>query len=244
MTYKNNIPQSTDFISQSQIDFVGNFATVNQIYGVSTDPNESVGDHISLTENNASIIGGHKKTSLVKQASDPSVSSGELAVYSKGSTPEIYYLRSTDASANKLTGRGGISIGGLVLRAYVLFDAKGNVISDRTIDNNGNPVETPIAFNIKKTGNTYNIIQNTPNFADWTVQFANNIPDVNYLWVIQGIPVVSAPGYTVSFGIKNNSTLSQSSINIAGYTTVPGIGGQVLRDTGVVRYMLQIYTVG
>jgi hypothetical protein len=236
MAYKPGIPLSTDYISQSQIDFINNFDTVNKTYGLSVDPNQNVGDHVSLTETNEDLIGKHKKTTLIKQASDPTVGASELALYSKGTTPDLYYLRSTDASANRLTSGGAVSIAGLVLRAYVLFDFNGKIISNSYVDSEGTKTEVPVKFNIAS-------VSEPAEFADWTVTFTDSMVTSNYFWVAQGMGAPKSPIAAITyFQVKNGayaSSVTPTSIKLSAYLKSGALASKLL----VPRILLQVYTV-
>ena len=143
--YSPNIPQPTDVLAYSQLDMLNNFKEINNQYGLNGDSNLNVGDHVELNETQDDRIGLHKKTTLVVQGSDPSLSATESAMFCKNVTQsELFYKRFGDASASQLTGQGRLSNNGLVLRALVCFDGTGKIIDTERVDQSGNPVNVPI----------------------------------------------------------------------------------------------------
>jgi len=204
MVYRANIPQSTDFISTSQINLINNFESVNDIYGKTPIENENVGDHVPLTTAQEDERGGHKKTTLIEQSSDSTTLVDELGLYSKDNSDitELYYREESDGTVNQVTDQGGIIVGGLVLRAYVLFDLNGNIIEVERLDEEDEKIQVPVSFNIRS------IVLNTPpfqgvvNFTDYTINFTNSLPTADYMWILQSFndnvftqltnPVVSA----------------------------------------------------
>lgn len=238
MGYKPGIPLSTDYIAQSQQDFINNFETVNKTYGLSVTPTENVGDHVALTETSEELIGKHKKTTLIKQAADPTVAASECALYSKGTPPNIYYRRDGDASGNQLTSNGRISVGGLILRAYVLFDWQGNILNNSIVDSDGNKTEVPIKHNITS------IVQGTAGKADWTVNFTDTIGTADYFWVAQALTgkegTLTPRGYFQVKGAAAYATsVAATFIKLAGYEK----NGTLLASFNVPRIYLQVYTV-
>jgi len=151
MVYKPAIPQSTDFISQSQKDMIGNFETLSDVWGKPNRENANVGDHVPLTDPKEDDRGGHKKLTMPEQAAAPTTLVNELGLYTKdtsGST-EIYYREESNGTERQLTSSGGISIGGLVLRAFVIFDFQGNIIEREELDDEGDTIKVPLSFNVR-----------------------------------------------------------------------------------------------
>jgi len=108
MVYKPNIPQSTDFISQSQKDMIGNFVTTSEAWGKEPTEDENIGDHVPLIDGKQDDLGLHKKTTLVEQAMEPAPGVDEITLFSQddAGTTELYYRRDGDAAGNKLTPLG------------------------------------------------------------------------------------------------------------------------------------------
>lgn len=86
MTYNPNVPQATDLISVSQGDLLTNFQQIGTVFDV---------DHVALDNATSANRGKHDKSTYVEQASDPTTSANEVAVYSKdnGSGASDLYLR-------------------------------------------------------------------------------------------------------------------------------------------------------
>ncbi len=83
MTFDASIPQATDLISQSQSQIQTNFSQSNTAFGI---------DHTAFDV--VSNQGKHKKSTYVDQASNPSTSANEVALYTKNlSGASTLYLR-------------------------------------------------------------------------------------------------------------------------------------------------------
>lgn len=72
MTYNPNIPQATDFISQSQAQIQTNFSQADTAFGI---------DHTAFSV--ATDQGKHKKVTLVEQTTDPAADASGPLVYSR-----------------------------------------------------------------------------------------------------------------------------------------------------------------
>ena len=252
MSYRPNVPQSSDFISLSQRDFKRNYTTVSQYWGSDPIDEDGPGDHVSLVHADETKQGKHKKTSFVSQDADPTPAANECDLYSKdvNDIPELHYIRNGDASGNQLTDAGGLTVGGLVLRAFVLFDTSGQIIKQTTQDEDGDDVETDIAFNIDSI--TVNGSQVGNDFeADYTINFTNDLPDANYVWVCQSFNNFKNTGLPkVQIQPKNDATYSNtvtaSSFRMFGFSFKgPGIAfsprGPILGRC--MRMMFQAYSV-
>jgi len=95
MSFKPNVPQANDFISQSQRDFKTNFTRVNDIWGKQPTESDNVGDHVPLLDPDEDIRGKHKKTTFVQQAAHPATPANEADLYSfeANGAPELHYRR-------------------------------------------------------------------------------------------------------------------------------------------------------
>jgi hypothetical protein len=100
----------------------------------------------------------------------------------------------------------------------VYFDFNGKIINQSYMDSAGNKTETPIQYNVKS------IVQNTTDKSDWTINFKNNLPTANYMWIVQALcpqfPFIggSEPRY---FQVKNDAysnSVTASGIRLCGYT--------------------------
>jgi len=74
MAYKNNIPQATDAISQSQSDILNNFAAIQTLIDV---------DHVDFANPNQ---GQHNKVTFPVQGSAPMPTAGSIYLYNLAST--------------------------------------------------------------------------------------------------------------------------------------------------------------
>lgn len=220
MVFNPLIPQSTDFISQSQCDMLVNFRLVDSIWGQTPNDSENVGDHISLTSANVTRHGKHKKITAPQQASDPSTGSNEVALYSKDNsgTTELYYRRESSGDVNRLTDDGAVNMGGLVLRAFVAFDQNGNILENREVDGDGLVTLTPMSSNVAS------VVVNTAGSSDWTITFTNALPTDDYMWIYQAFMDDSSAG-VVHAQPKNDATygnvITTTTFNAYGYTMTP-----------------------
>lgn len=218
MVYKNNIPQLNDFISQSQVDMVGNFESINRSWGLPNTEDENIGDHISLDNPNVANYGKHKKVTFVEQESAPSTGVNEIGLYTKDNSgrPEIFYRRESDGAESQLTDRGNITVGGMVLGAWVMFDFNAKVIEKITKDENNKKIKVPYKYNISSvTVNQQNIGGTFRNVADYTITFETAMPDNNYCWVVGNYTRITLDGAAegnilVSAQAANNVTYANS----------------------------------
>ena len=184
MVFKPNIPQSSDFISQSQKDMIGNFETVDYIWGKQDAENENIGDHISLTNPKEDDQGAHKKLTFVEQSVEPAPGVNEITLFTKDTSaqPELFYRRDGDAAGIQLTSQGGINVGGLVLRAYVVFDSQGNILQREELDEEGKTIKVSLSYNVSSVTPNVALINGVNFSSDWNINFANNLPTADFFW--------------------------------------------------------------
>lgn len=184
MVFKNNIPQSSDFISQSQKDMIGNFETIDSSWGKQGSSNENIGDHVSLKDDKLDNQGMHKKLTLVEQGSEPAPSTNEITLFSQDTSgkPEIYYRRDGDASGYQLTSSGKVSVGGLVLQAFVVFDFQGNILEREELDEDGNTIKVPMKLNVASVTANQPLVNGGNLYGDWNINFTNALPTDNFIW--------------------------------------------------------------
>lgn len=88
MVYKNNIPQSTDKLSQSQPDLLGNFQELDASFGV---------DHTSFSV--GTNVGYHKQITFQDVlGADPNQTAPISSLYSKGSSQNLFYQYDSGSS--------------------------------------------------------------------------------------------------------------------------------------------------
>lgn len=127
MTYNKDIPQSSDFLSNSQGDLLANFQAIDSsTTGPTTTNTATYGtgsglsvDHFSMNTSTSAWVGMHFMLDFpVVQTSDPTALSGNnnyAAIYTKtGSTyAEPYFLNASSTSGNVIwyggTGNGGVT---------------------------------------------------------------------------------------------------------------------------------------
>lgn len=187
LVFKSNIPQANDFISVSQRDIQGNFQDVFDIWGKSELQDSNVGDHLPLNNPEVDNRGKHKKITLVEQNPIPVPVANEAILYSEeqNTQSELFYIRNGDAAGNQLTSNGALSAGGLVLRAYVLFDFKGKIVQKEELDEDGELILVDCSFNVSS------VVQANPNLSAWTINFTTALETENYMWIVQsfnGLP--------------------------------------------------------
>ena len=73
-SYNPNVPQSNQTLAATQQPIQNNFNTLNEVFGI---------NHVPFTSTNASLQGKHNFCSFPSQASDPSTTTTELALYAK-----------------------------------------------------------------------------------------------------------------------------------------------------------------
>lgn len=181
MVYKPNIPQSNDFISQSQQDMIANFGDVHKFYGL---PSLNDGDHVPFTEGDDDLKGKHKKLTLIEQGAAPATGANEMAVYTKdvGGSPEIFVREESSGDEIQMTGGGLINMNGLVLRAHVIFDVEGNIIEREILDENDEIQRVPISHNVSDVTATKTMVGSVVTDIKWKVTFETAMPDANYFW--------------------------------------------------------------
>jgi len=189
MVYKPLIPKPTDIISQSQVDMIGNFLTLDDVWGKPNTENVNVGDHIPLTDGNNDNLGGHKKITFIEQSAAPTTLVNELGLYTKnvGSAPEIFYRQESDGDETQLTSLKGISVGGLILRAAVIFDHEGNIVEKDGLNEDGEEIKIPLSYNVTSVTPNTAPVQDKNTRGDWNINFTNNLPTADYMWVYQSL---------------------------------------------------------
>lgn len=246
VVYKSNIPQSTDFISQSQIDIKNNHETIHRIYSK---------DHIDLKNVDPAQQGKHNKTTLINQSSDPTVSTNDFALYTKssGGRSELFYRREGDASGIQLTNNKGYLQNTLVLRAFVIFDSQGNIIERQERVSGGKVVKVKLAYNVSSVTPNQALIDGRNVKSDWNINFTTPLPNANYFWDYRGLP---DPTQSPLFNAKvvqcqpYNSATYSDSVNtnyFRAYSTNIPEDGTSYTDPVVgrlYRMIFQAYTIG
>jgi hypothetical protein len=94
MVYLNNIPNATDFLSQSQSQLKENFSQLETQFSV---------DHDSLLAGHAT--GKHLKLTLPKRAADPTTVADEIVLYTKavGADVNLFYRNQNNGTVNQIT---------------------------------------------------------------------------------------------------------------------------------------------
>lgn len=250
MVYIPAVPQSGDFIAQSQKDFLGNFQTASDVWGKLPQENENVGDHVPLTNPEDDERGGHKKMTLAEQDTPPTAAADEAVVYSEAqnSVTEVFYVRNGDAAGFQLTSAGGLSQGGLILRAFVVFDFQGKIIEVEQVNAEGDVVKVEQKFNVTSVDPNQALFNGKNVRADWNVIFDDPIPTANYLWVCDHFGTGAVNELTqaspINFQLRNNaayaSTVTTTSCGLRGY----GMAASTLGvNFNLARMCFQVYTV-
>jgi hypothetical protein len=101
MTYNPNIPQSTDLISNSQSQILGNFDQLNAQFGI---------DHVAFNTGSGNGSGFHNKVTFVSNISTPSITGAVSAIYPKvvSAVAEAYFVNGVGDS---VLWRGGSGSG-------------------------------------------------------------------------------------------------------------------------------------
>lgn len=255
MSYNPNIPQSNTLVSLSQKYFKTNFTIINRCFGSDPINEDGPGDHVSLTHIDETKLGKHKKTSFLVQIADPAPAANECDLYSKAvnDIPELHYIRNGDLAGYQLTDTGGLSVGGLVLRAAVVFGQSGEIIKVPGVDNEGNAIEVPLSFNVDsvtpndgKVGEEYR--------PDYTINFSKTLGTADYVWVIQSF---NKPRSTSQTKLPRAQMQPYNSGTYGSVVTATSfrLNGYVFATSGIspnprnrshgrfVRMMFQAYTV-
>jgi len=246
LVYRADIPQPTDFISKSQRQIQNNFQDVFDIWGRSQEEDQNVGDHVPLNNPEEENRGKHKQVSLIDQDPIPTAAADEAVLYSEkqNTQSELFYIRNGDATGNQLTSNGQLSVGGLSLRAYVLFDQLGNIIQNDDVDDEGEPIKVPISFNIQS------VQQVIANQDKWLITFSNALETDNYMWIAQtfsntfstqGFQDISNP-QPGSDAVYGNSITTGSFLFMNSVVTTVNPPTQPARELGR-RMLFQAYTV-
>jgi hypothetical protein len=187
MAYNPNIPQPSEQITKSQRDFLGNFTSIYQLYGL---------DHVNLDANEE--VGFHEKLTLVEQGSGPTTGATESALYTKrnGVVDDLYVRQENSGTEIKITDgtEGHINI---VPRPRVA------AAWDFTLPN----------LDIVPLGEWVNVAGvTTPNLgAIWTITFANPLPSDEY-YVLSNAVDLSGRVYDTSVPTFFNYTSSSVQI--------------------------------
>jgi len=255
MVFKANIPQPTDIISQSQLDISSNYQAAYEIYGKPNTENENIGDHVALNDSNEDDRGAHKKLTLNEQSSDPSTLVNEMGLYSKETNgkSEIYYRQESDGDVSQITDNGGISVGGLVLRAYVAFDFQGKIIEVERLDSEGDKIKVPVSYNVTNVTPNQALVQGKNIKADWNINFTDNLPTDDYFWVLQSFndPLFSILSNKVVQAQPYNSATYSDTVTTSHFRAVGiniGTSSQTITPAAPVlgrlqRIIFQAYTV-
>lgn len=174
MTYRKAIPLATERPSVSQPKIKENFTQINDQFGV---------DHTELEESTQQ--GKHKKVTLYEQASDPTTTSDEIAIYTKEGADgtEIYFRKENDGEVIKLVG--------LKVLAIASANNAGTLINDR--------------FNVSACG----IFSASGNTTIYRVTFATPLANTNY-----NVSLTQANGLT-AVGVINVAAKTTSYIDIS-----------------------------
>jgi len=181
MVFKQNIPQPNDIIAQSQRDIKENFEETYNIWGKSPTESENIGDHMPLDTPEETDRGKHKKVTLIEQDPIPVAAANEAILYSEpvNGITELHYTRNLDATGSQLTSNRRLNVGGLVLRAYAVFDFTGKILERETLDDEGDTVKVPLSFNV----GTIDQLSSTQ--SQWTINFTNPLGTNDYIWICQ-----------------------------------------------------------
>ena len=239
MVYKPAIPQPTDFIAQSQKDMIGNFETVNELWGKEPTEDENIGDHVPLIDGNDDDLGAHKKTTLVQQSSEPVPKTNEIDLFTQDNAgvTEVYYKRDGDAAGNQITSLGGPVVGGLVLRAFVVFDFQGNIIEREELDEEGETIKVPLSFNVASVVPQQALQQGRNIFGDWLITYTKNLPTADYIWDYRAF-------IDVNFNITSATTVQAQPFSSATYASSVTAGSFRAWSTNIARDGTQITPAG
>jgi len=224
-----------------------NFQDTFDIWGRSQEEDQNVGDHVPLNNPDEEKRGKHKKTSLIDQNPIPTFAANEAVLYSakQNSQSELFYGRNLDATGNQLTSNGALSVGGLVLRAYALFDFQGKVIQKEGLDDEGNPILIDCSFNI------LSITKDSQFQSIWNINFANALETDNYIWITQSFNAFNFVGLRLAAGNAQpakgavyGSTITNASFRFMNAIVPPnGLPNQYPPQNVGLRMLFQAYTV-
>lgn len=211
MTFKPNVPQPSDYMSSSQIDLLRNNTTIEQVFNV---------NHVPMTNSLDEDRGKHKCVSFISQASDPTTTTQERAVYTKDDSgvPNLFMRGPSDGTVSKLT-KDNAWMAVLKVLAYVTFDKNGNILKD--------PYGTQLSYNVASV--TPGAIAAAPfRFDNYTITYENALPTDNYFWnispqfgpLIQGNVVDQTKPVTVTPTVNAvyTDSVSTAFIKLSGYT--------------------------
>lgn len=103
MVYRNNIPQATDFLDQSQVDLLNNFAQLDTSFGIDhyefSDVSGDTGKHKSVTmpENTVPTIGADEGGLYTKVGVAPNPTETNMFFVAEGGTDE-YQMTYSDST--------------------------------------------------------------------------------------------------------------------------------------------------
>lgn len=168
--YNPSIPQASDFLSQSQKQFLKNNSEIARQFAF---------DHVPLDDPEDLDRGKHKKLVFKEQSSDQTTGATDYGMYTKDTSgsPEVYLRPESDGTPYKFTN-GGLPSPGLKLRAAVLFDNQGNILKDKQNE--------PIAFNVNSITIPNPLSGGLNVQDDWIVNFESDIGTDAYFWVVNG----------------------------------------------------------
>jgi len=192
MTYNPNIPNPTDFLSDSQPQIKNNFSAANTSFGI---------DHTPFT--GVTNIGFHKPVHLISQGtSNPTAVAGTNIVYAKSYTPDTAPASGPDIQLFARTAAGGISQLTGNSAAKEGYQWIGGVLLQwgRVTQN----------FAAGSTSGTVTFKSRSP---------GNSIPFPNACFIVQTTPFINAanPNSQASIQVRN-STLSETIFDWQFYT--------------------------
>lgn len=107
MTYRPNIPLSSDIPSQSQGQILTNFQQLNSIFAL---------NHVTYDDAATANRGKHTYVTMVEQGSDPATATDEMALYTKAvaAVSQLFLRRENNGSVLQLTNVpiSGVANGG------------------------------------------------------------------------------------------------------------------------------------
>jgi hypothetical protein len=188
MSYNRNIPQSTDLVSNSQPQILGNFQTIDagsNLTGIGFTRN-----HVTMTD--ASNGGLHSRVDFYQAVADPLISGFVSSLYPKTvSNVELFYRNA--AAITQLTGLTVITTGSGGNINYGVTTPWGIIINWGTVVpvNTGKPVvfAIPITGGVQSvlctaqstsTGNAANIITTANIGTTGFTAYSSGAPQSNY----------------------------------------------------------------
>ena len=190
MGYNRNVPQSTDLISNSQSDLLGNFQAID-----SGTTGTGIGlsrNHVTMTD--ATNGGLHHEVDFYQNVSDPTISGFVSSLYPKlvGSDSQLFFRNG--AQILQLTGTSTVGAAGSVTIQGGVIIKFGKVTSP----NNNTSVDFPAAFasscfgvfvsggNASGTQPTININPASVSTTGFVFKMTNGPADAAY-WLAIGV---------------------------------------------------------